>query len=216
MPSRSDDERDLPFSALLRERTSTVHGDAEGSSVMADLVAGTLSPTRIGEVFAQHLPVYRALEGTAARLADDPVVAPFLVAGLARTPALEHDVALLLGADALETLRPSPATAEYVDRIEATAAWPGGFVAHHYTRYMGDLSGGQYIGRALARAHPDLDLHFYAFDAIASPKATREHYRACLDAAPWSSDEQERVVDEVLVAYDLTGRLLAELDGATA
>lgn len=216
MPSPTDHEAGRPFSAVLRERTSTVHTDAEGSSVMAQLVAGTLPPARIGEVFAQHLLVYRALETTADGFVGDPVVDPFLVEGLARTPALEHDVATLLGDDAVLEVRASPATAAYVERIEATAGWPGGFVAHHYTRYLGDLSGGQYIGRALARAHPDLQLGFYSFDRIASPKAVKEHYRACLDAAPWTADERQRIIDEVLVAYDRTSRLLSDLDAAHA
>lgn len=203
------------FSELLRARTATDHQAAEGSTVMGELVSGTLAPHRIGEVFAQHLLVYRALERTAASLAADPEVTPFLIDGLARTPALEHDMALLLG-DEVDAPRPSPATVDYVARIEATTAWPGGFVAHHYTRYLGDLSGGQFIGRALARAHPDLPLRFYTFDGIESPAAVKAAYRRHLDAAPWSPAEQDRIIDEVRVAYALTDRLLADLETTPA
>jgi heme oxygenase len=38
-----------------------------------------------------------------------------------------------------------------VQRIHETAARPGGFVAHHYTRYLGDLPGGQVIRTVLQR-----------------------------------------------------------------
>jgi heme oxygenase len=216
MSTTADDTTAPGFAATLRERTMTDHRDAEGSTLMGDLMAGTLEHARIGDMLAQHLLVYRALEGTAESFRDDPVVAPFLDDDLARTPALEHDVALLLGPDAVADPTPHPATATYVARIEATAGWGGGFVAHHYTRYLGDLSGGQHIGRVVARAYPDLPIRFYTFDRIASPKAVKEAYRARLDAAPWSDEERDRIVDEVRAAYALNTELFAQLDRAPA
>ncbi|HYI61238.1 MAG TPA: biliverdin-producing heme oxygenase [Acidimicrobiales bacterium] len=212
MSTTLDDGPDQRFSTTLRERTMADHGDAEGSTLMGDLMAGTLERARIGDMLAQHLIVYRALERTAETFRGDPVVAPFLSDDLARTPALEHDVAALLGAEAVAAPTPRPATAAYVARIEGTTDWPGGFVAHHYTRYLGDLSGGQHIGRVVARAYADLDVRFYTFDRIASPKAVKEAYRAQLDRSPWSDEERERIIDEVRVAYALNTDLFRQLD----
>jgi heme oxygenase len=200
------------FSTSLRERTMPDHGDAEGSTLMRDLVAGTLDRERMGALLGQHLLVYRALEDRARALADDPVVAPFLLPGLERTPALEADVALLLGPGAAADLVALPGTAEYVARLEAVGAWAGGFVAHHYTRFLGDLSGGQHIRRIVERAYPDLPIRFYTFDDVASPKALKDRYRELLDGAPWSPDEQDRIVAEVKQAYRLNQAMFASLE----
>jgi heme oxygenase len=200
------------FSTTLRERTMADHGDAEGSTLMRDLVAGTLDRSRMGDMLAQHLLVYRALEDRARALADDPVVAPFLLPGLSRTEALEDDVRLLLGADAVDTVVARPGTAEYVARLEAVGSWAGGFVAHHYTRYLGDLSGGQHIRRIVERAYPDLAIRFYTFEAVESPKALKDRYRQLLDEAPWSPAEQDRVIDEVKEAYRLNQEMFRSLE----
>lgn len=206
------DPATVRFSTTLRERTMADHGDAEGSTLMRDLVAGTLGRDRMGDMLGQHLLVYRALETTARALADDPVVAPFLLPGLERTEALEADVRLLLGPDAGETVVARPGTAAYVARLEAVGSWAGGFVAHHYTRYLGDLSGGQHIRRIVERAYPDLPIRFYTFEGVASPKALKERYRELLDEAPWPADEQDRVVDEVREAYRLNQEMFASLE----
>ena len=61
-------------------------------------------------------------------------------------------------------------------RIDTPGRWAGGFVAHHYTRYLGDLSGGQAIGRLMKR-HFGFETNgilFYLFDQIADPKAFKE------------------------------------------
>ena len=201
------------FSTTLRERTMADHGDAEGSTLMSELVGGTLDRARMGDMLAQHLLVYRALETAARDLADDPVVAPFLLPGLERTEALEADVRLLLGADALASVVARPGTAAYVARLEAVGSWAGGFVAHHYTRYLGDLSGGQHIRRIVEKAYPDLPIRFYTFEAIESPKALKDRYRELLDEAPWSADEQDRIVAEVREAYRLNQEMFASLEG---
>jgi heme oxygenase len=200
------------FSTALRQRTMADHGDAEGSTLMRDLVGGTLDRARMGAMLAQHLLVYRALETAARDLADDPVVAPFLLPGLERTAALEADVRLLLGADAPASVVARPGTAAYVARLEAVGSWAGGFVAHHYTRYLGDLSGGQHIRRIVEKAYPDLPIRFYTFEAIESPKALKDRYRVLLDEAPWSIDEQDRIVAEVREAYRLNQEMFASLE----
>jgi len=200
------------FSATIRELTVQDHRDAEGSALMRELVEGTLAPERLGEMLAQLLVVYRALESVGERLAGDPVIAPFLMPGLTRVAALEDDVRALLGADALDDLAVRAETTAYADRIEETAAWPAGYVAHHYTRYLGDLSGGQFIRRAVDRAYPDLGVRFFTFEEVASPKALKDQYRANLDATPWDDAERDRVVAEIRRAYALNTTLFNALD----
>ena len=63
------------------------------------------------------------------------------------------------------------------------ATWPGGFVAHHYTRYLGDLSGGIFIGRVMQRrfGFDTNGIGFYLFADIADPRAFKDVYREQLD-----------------------------------
>jgi heme oxygenase len=135
----------IPFSKALRERTWSGHGDSEGAAFMSDLMTGKGTREDYIALVAQHYFVYEALETAAAVFADDPEAAPFLSDQLTRLPALEADLTFLLGDGWRDAIAPLPTTVRYVDRITGIAAdrWAGGFVAHHYTRYLGDLSGGQ-------------------------------------------------------------------------
>lgn len=208
-----------PFSAALRERSSGAHSTSERAGFMADLMKGEGTRDDYVALVAQHWFIYDALEAAADRMREDPIAAPFITDKLTRLPALEADLSFLLGPQWRDRITPLPTTQRYVERITQVAAtWPGGFVAHHYTRYLGDLSGGQFIGRLMARrfGFETNGIGFYLFDDIADPKAFKEIYREQLDAAPWDADEQARVIDEVLLAYRFNTELFDDLAAAKA
>ena len=209
----------IPFSQALRERTWSGHSDSEGAGFMTDLMKGEGTRDDYIALVAQHYFIYEAIEGAEKVFAGDDVVAQFATPRLTRLPALETDLEYLLGADWRDQITPLPTTQRYVDRInEVGATWAGGFVAHHYTRYLGDLSGGQFIGRLMSRrfGFETNGIGFYLFDDIADPKAFKEVYREQLDAAPWDAAEQERVIDEVLLAYRFNTQLFEDLAQAKA
>jgi heme oxygenase len=210
----------LPFSQALRERTWSGHGESEGAGFMSDLMTGKGTREDYIALVAQHFFVYEALEAAAETFAADPVAAPFLSDQLTRLPALEADLAFLLGDDWRDAIAPLATTDRYVRRIReiAESGWAGGFVAHHYTRYLGDLSGGQVIRRIMQRqfGFETNGVGFYLFDQIASPKAFKETYREQLDAVAWDDAERERVIDEVLAAYRLNTELFDDLAAAKA
>ncbi|GAB3603369.1 biliverdin-producing heme oxygenase [Microbacterium aureliae] len=206
-----------PFSAELRERSSQAHSSSESAGFMSDLVTGDGTRADYVALVAQHWFIYDALERAAERMREDAVARVFMSRELTRVPALEADLTYLIGDDWRQRITPLPATRRYVERIEHVGrTWPGGFVAHHYTRYLGDLSGGLYIGRLMARRFGfDTDgVAFYVFDDIADPKAFKDVYREQLDAAPWDDAEQERVIDEVLLAYRFNTEVFEELAAA--
>ncbi len=210
----------IPFSQALRERTWSSHGDSEGATFMKDLMTGAGTREDYVALVAQHFFIYEALEAAAERFASDPVASAFISPQLTRMPALTQDLEFLLGADWRSAITPVPTTVRYVERINEVAAegWAGGFIAHHYTRYMGDLSGGQAIGRLMQR-HFGFDTNgvgFYLFDQIASPKEFKETYREQLDAVAWTDEERERVIDEVIVAYRFNTDLFVDLSNAKA
>ncbi|MGL3150121.1 heme oxygenase (biliverdin-producing) [Microbacterium sp. A82] len=209
----------ISFSAALRERSSTSHSQSEHAGFMSDLLKGEGSREDYIALVSQHYFIYDALESMGQQLKNDPVAAVFITDKLTRLPALESDLEFLVGADWREQITPLPTTQRYVQRIrEVGAAWPGGFVAHHYTRYLGDLSGGVFIGRVMQRrfGFETNGIGFYLFDDIADPKSFKDVYREQLDAAPWDDAERERVIDEVLLAYRFNTELFEDLDRARA
>ncbi|MBK4348703.1 biliverdin-producing heme oxygenase [Lacisediminihabitans changchengi] len=204
----------IPFSQALRERTWSSHGDSEGADFMTDLMSGRGTREDYIALVAQHFFIYEALEAAADVMADNPVAAPFISPHLTRLPAIEADLEFLLGAAWRTAITPLPTTQRYVERISGVAAgWPGGFIAHHYTRYLGDLSGGQVIRSLMQRqfGFETNGVGFYLFDEIASPKRFKETYRDQLDAVTWDSDERDRVIDEVLIAYRFNTELFVDL-----
>jgi heme oxygenase len=209
----------IPFSQALRERTWSSHDDSEGADFMFDLMSGKGTREDYIALVAQHYFIYAALEAAAAAMAHDEVAARFISPQLTRLPAIEADLAFLLGDDWLSLISPLPTTKRYVERIETVAAtWTGGFIAHHYTRYLGDLSGGQVIRSLMQRqfGFETNGVGFYLFGEIASPKRFKETYRDQLDAVDWSADERDRVIDEVLIAYHFNTELFVDLSRAKA
>jgi heme oxygenase len=113
---------------------------------------------------------------------------------------------------------PSPATRDYVKRIQDVSDnEPKSLVAHAYTRYMGDLSGGQILSKCARRA---LNLpksgeggQFYEFPAIKEGgKVFKNEYRRMLDRLKITNEEQDMIVGEANVAFVLNMRIFEELD----
>ncbi|HVV11650.1 biliverdin-producing heme oxygenase [Amycolatopsis sp.] len=203
-----------PFSTTLRESTRNVHERAHHSRYMQALLDGELPLDGYARLAVQYFLIYQAIEAASDTLRDDPAAGPFVFDELRRVPALRADLEFLLGPGWENRLEPVPATEDYVRRIRKVAFdWPGGYVAHHYTRYLGDLAGGQVV-RALLKKAYDVEgagSLFYDFDAIGSVPAFRKRYRASLDAAPWDEAERTRIVTETLVAFEFNIAVLGDL-----
>lgn len=204
----------ISLSAAIRERSSGAHSSSEGADFMHDLLKGKGTREDYIGLVAQHYFIYEALEAATERMRNDPVAAMFISDKLTRMPALETDLQFLLGDDWRTKIVPVEATRRYVERInQVGSTWVGGFVAHHYTRYLGDLSGGIFIGKVMARqfGFETNGVGFYLFGDIADPAAFKDAYREQLDAAPWDEAERERVIAEVLAAYQFNTDVFTDL-----
>ncbi|NLV78900.1 MAG: biliverdin-producing heme oxygenase [Rhodococcus sp.] len=202
------------FAERIRTGTQQEHNDTENSEFVTTLLDGQLNADAHTALIAQTWFVYDALERIGATYGDDPIVGPFLSPELLRTAALEADLEFLIGPDWRTTIAPLPATVAYVERLDEVAARsPEAFLAHHYLRYLGDLSGGQIIRRMLERAYGyERDgLRFYIFDEIPKPKPFKDDYRAKLDAAPLDADQQQAVIDEANLVFGLNRALFTDL-----
>ena len=203
-----------PFSTVIREASRAEHEEAENAGFGQALLGGLLTVDAYAELAAQTYLIYATLEEATAAQRTDPIGAAFVFDELLRLPALERDLAYLRGAAWRGSIEALPATTRYCDRLrEVCFTWAGGFVAHQYTRYLGDLSGGQVIRRVLAREYglADEGARFYVFEGIPKPKPFKDLYRARLDAAPWDATERTRIVAEVKLAFRLNSWLFADL-----
>jgi heme oxygenase len=211
---------EVPFSTQVRAATLEVHRAAETERFVSDLMGGKLGVADYTRLVIQHYFIYQALEEVAGGHREDPVAGPFVDDALTRLPALVADLTHLVGPDWAERVAPNASTAAYVERIRtACPGRPAAFIAHHYTRYVGDLSGGLAIGRVVNRTYGFVDgvgAKFYEFDAVESPKRYKDAYRARLDALPLDEEGRAELLAEVFLAYRFNTEVFAELAGAVA
>ncbi|HET8868232.1 MAG TPA: biliverdin-producing heme oxygenase [Agrococcus sp.] len=182
------------LAARLRETTWSAHQAAAGDAFLKGLLRGERSADDYARLASQHLVVYRALE-TAVAACDRGLVAQLHDPALERVAALESDVAALGGACEATT-----AAAAYAEHLASLADDPVRLAAHHYTRYLGDLSGGQHIGRALARHFGAATTSFYRF-AIDDLDGFKQRYRATLAGAGLAADDEAALLAEAQHAY---------------
>ena len=194
------------LAARLREATAAQHRDTETRSFVTQLMRGALDLRAYVRYLAQYAYVYRALESRNARL-DDPefVNHPALV----RFPSIVSDLSNL-GADDWETSHPPlPATIDYTQRIESVSSNFPRYVAHHYTRYLGDLSGGQLIAKRLAEHYGAThdQLSFYRFEANGRPERFKVEYRRGLDSLSLDDQDEAALIGEAKLAFQLNADL---------
>lgn len=210
-PREADDR---PLSAALREATAEQHARAESTPFVTDLMAGHSTREAYVDLARQHHAVYAALERAGARCADDPRALVSAFPELPRTAALEADLSALAGPRWRERLTLTAATVRYVERLDAVApTWAGFHLAHAYTRYLGDLSGGQIVRTMLQRHYelPTEHLGFYTFAGIPKLKVFKDRYRAAMDEAGFDAPERSLIVRESRVAFDLNTDLFTDL-----
>jgi len=198
-----------PLSTRLREGTRDSHRLAETTPFIRLLFSGNLPLTSYRHFLTQLLHIYTALETSRP---SHPVLDLLDFPQLHRRASLELDLAHYFGDDPTwRSAPPAPATLEYVNHIHQVARYaPEKLVAHHYTRYLGDLSGGQAMRRIVQRMYPQEDqagVAFYDFPAIPDHNAFKDEYRARLDALPVNESTAQAIVDEANLAFLLNRKV---------
>ena len=207
----------VALAAQLREGTKKSHTMAENTGFVSCFLKGVVDKLSYRKLVADLFFVYGAMEEEMTRLKDHPVLAPVAFEQLNRSQALEEDLAYYYGADWRNQIEASPAALEYVARIrEVAQSSPELLVGHHYTRYLGDLSGGQILKNIAQKAMnlgENDGLHFYSFPEIADEKAFKTTYRAAMDQLPIDQAMADRMVEEANHAFHLNMKMFQELEG---
>lgn len=199
----------------LRTETRALHTAAERSAFMGQLLRGRMERPPYVALLRNLHAVYAALEPALQRHAQNALIAPFVLPGLWRTQAIEHDLYALHGPGWREAIELQAATLAYRQRlVEIDADQPALLLAHAYVRYLGDLSGGQMLRGIVANSLPvpgDGATAFYEFGDAARTRELTQAFRVGLSAITVDATQQDALVDEARLAFQLHQRLFEEL-----
>ncbi|CAK4100174.1 unnamed protein product [Aphanomyces euteiches] len=203
----------------LKYGTKKSHREAENVHFIREFIKGRIQKDVYKVMVAMMYYIYEALEEMLRHAANDAVISCLHFPDeLERFESLQRDLAYYYGDNWQEVMPPpSKATKEYVARLYFIGRnQPALLVAHAYTRYMGDLSGGQILKRTAIKAM-GLDgtngTAFYDFQNITSShKVFKDKYRQALNSLTISDDVGEKLVQEANVAFLLNMKVFEELD----
>ena len=204
------------FSVQIKEGTKKSHSAAENTSFVASFLRGVVSKESYKKLVKDLYFVYRTMEEEIDKLEDDPIVSQINLPDLKRVNSLERDLRFYYGPIWRSLIMPSEACANYVSRIKCIAIEdPKLLVGHHYTRYLGDLSGGQILRGIAEKALglKDEGLRFYDFDNIPDAKAYKAGYRGVLNSLDLNQNQVDEIIDEANYAFRLNMDMFNELEG---
>ena len=201
----------------LLEGTKKAHTMAENVGFVRCFLRGVVEKKSYRRLVANFYYIYTAMEEEMERHKDHPIVSSVYYPELNRKETLEQDLAFYYGPKWREQISISPAGQKYVDRIhEISNNEPELLVGHSYTRYLGDLSGGQILKNIAQRAMnlaDDEGVAFYEFPSIPDEGAFKNQYRSTIDAAPVDDAMADRIVNEANDAFGINMELFQELEG---
>ncbi|KFV86161.1 Heme oxygenase 1, partial [Struthio camelus australis] len=186
--THSSESMSRDLSELMKEATKEVHEQAENTLFMKNFQKGQVSLHEFKLVTASLYFIYSALEEEIERNKDNPVYAPvYFPVELHRKAALEKDLEYFYGSNWREEIPCPEATQKYVERLHYVGKnHPELLVAHAYTRYLGDLSGGQVLKKiaqkALQLPSTGEGLAFFTFDGVSNATKFKQLYRSRMNA----------------------------------
>ena len=206
----------MNFAKELKEGTKKSHSAAENTAFVKSFLRGVVSKESYRTLVSDLYFVYVALEEEFRIFKNDPILGALYLPELERVVALETDLRYYFGPIWRSIVKPSEQCQRYVDRIhEVAKTEPELLIGHHYTRYLGDLSGGQIL-KGIAEKALNLKgegLNFYEFGKIDNAKIYKEKYRSILDKLPLTDSQQNAIITEANYAFRLNMYMFEQLEG---
>ncbi len=209
----------VALATQLREGTKKSHTMAENTGFVSCFLKGVVDKSTYRKLIADLYVVYLAMEDEISRLIDEhhPVVSLIDFAELNRCQSLKEDLNFYFGENWENLLSISSSAKAYQDRIKHIAmTQPELLIGHHYTRYIGDLSGGQILRRIAKKAmniSGTSGLKFYDFDMIKDTKEFKLNYSRVLNSLPIDQKMADLIVDEANLAFKYNMDMFKELEG---
>ena len=209
----------VALAGQLREGTKKSHTMAENTGFVACFLKGVVEKTSYRKLISDLYFVYKAMEEEIDRLVqeDHPIIKYIGFKELFRRQTLEKDLEFYYGNNWKGQITISESAQLYVDRIRLVALEsPELLVGHHYTRYIGDLSGGQILKKIAKKAlnlNGDEGLNFYEFQLIEDEKLFKKSYSETLNKLPIDQKTADNIVDEANEAFAYNMNMFKELEG---
>ena len=209
----------VTLAGQLREGTKKSHTMAENTGFVACFLKGVVEKTSYRKLISDLYFVYQAMEEEIERLvqADHPVIKPIGFKELFRKQSLENDLNFYYGDNWKNEITISNSAQSYVNRIRLVAKeTPELLVGHHYTRYIGDLSGGQILKKIAKKAlnlEGNNGLNFYDFKMIDDEKKFKESYSNVLNSLPIDQKVADQIIEEANEAFTYNMNMFKELEG---
>lgn len=145
-----------------------------------------------------------------------PAVAPiYFPTELARLESIEKDLEYFYGQDWREKIVVPAATKRYAHRLRQIGKEnPEFLLAHAYTRYLGDLSGGQVLGRIAQKSmglKSSEGLLFFTFPGVSSPNLFKQLYRSRMNSVELTEEERNAVLEEAVRAFEFNIQVFEDL-----
>ncbi|KAM9305884.1 heme oxygenase 2 [Gastrophryne carolinensis] len=206
------------LSELLKEGTKVSHEKAENTKFVKEFLKGRIKPELFKLATVALYYTYSALEEELDRNKEHPAIAAlYFPQELHRAEALKKDLLYFYGENWEDAVHCSEATKAYVDQIHQLGQQhPELLVAHAYTRYMGDLSGGQILKKVAQRAlhlpSTGEGIQFYVFNNVTNAQQFKQLYRARMNTLDLEPETKERIVEEANCAFRFNMQVFEELD----
>ncbi|KAG8933619.1 hypothetical protein FRC01_007970 [Tulasnella sp. 417] len=230
MASSSTLDYSKPFSQLLKDATKDIHDTISKSEGAKALTSGTLQRDEYVRYLIMLWYLYITLENALDAHANHPALAlTYNPSVLARAPSISADIASLLQTTAWAShplhlsMHPLPKPLlDYIARIQAIAESddPTPLLAHSYLRYLGDLSGGQFIKRTILKSYQlqDHAITAYDFPKPGGPAGEiadqgdilklKTIFKERMDESITTPEAKRLVFEETKVAYRFNAQLL--------
>ena len=209
----------VALAGQLKEGTKKSHTMAENTGFVACFLKGVVEKKSYRKLISDLYFVYQAMEEEIERLVQEehPVIKPIGFKSLFRKETLENDLKFYFGDNWQDEISISKSAKEYVNRIHFVAQQsPELLVGHHYTRYIGDLSGGQILKKIAKKAlnlEGNNGLNFYEFENIDDDKKFKEKYSETLNQLPIDQTIADQIIDEANQAFKYNMEMFKELEG---
>ncbi|KAG9264339.1 heme oxygenase 1 [Astyanax mexicanus] len=214
--SKAANKAGSDLSEQIKEITKDAHVRAENTQLMLNYQKGQITQAQYKLLLCSLYEIYRVLEQEMDRNSRHPAVEPiYFPQELARVEALERDLEFFFGLQWRKRVTVPAATLRYAERLrEIGRSSPNLLVAHAYTRYLGDLSGGQVLGKITQKTmglSGNEGVAFFSFPEVSSAHRFKQMYRSRMNSIELSEEERKKVLDEAVKAFEFNIEVFDDL-----